>query len=149
MCMLKMLEHAMDVAWIQPAGMLLVSSPVRVAVESVRRSICTVAQASTCKGADIAGDASDDADEGEEVDIERYGPGVAATSGATAFFRPAAWLERRYELSGVLGECDNGIIFRCDIANQVYDAPSHRCATGALGFLVGWPGPKSLSSPSL
>ena len=44
--------------------------------------------------------------------MERYGPGLTATSGATAFFRPVTWLDRRYQLSGVLGECDSGVIFR-------------------------------------
>ena len=37
---------------------------------------------------------------------------MTATSGATAHFRPVTWLDRRYQLRGVLGECDSGAIFR-------------------------------------
>lgn len=60
-----------------------------------------------------AGDEAEDDADWDAIDVQRYGPGVTATSGATAFFRSATWLERRYQLSGVLGECDFGVIFRC------------------------------------
>ncbi len=53
-----------------------------------------------------------ESNEWERIDVERYGPGLAASSGATTFFRPITWLDRRYQLSGVLGVCDSGVICR-------------------------------------
>ena len=72
----------------------------------------------------VAGEDPDNNDECDSVDVARYGPCVTSTSGATAFFGAAAWLEQRYRLSSVLGECDYGVIFRYSVVKRV-PSPAH------------------------